>query len=835
MHRIVAALALVFCLTAGLAAAPPTSPKVTTPEAAFGFTLGTDRKLADWTQLVAYYQTLARESPRVRFANLGPTTEGRPFVLVTISAPENLARLEHYRQINAALADPRRTTPAQAQELIAQGKSILVLTVNIHSTEIASSQTAAQFAYDMATEDTPEVREILRDDIILLVPSLNPDGQQLVVDWYKKYLGTPYEGMGPVVLYQKYVGHDDNRDWYMFTQKETRLTVEKVLGPWRPQVLYDVHQMGPTGPRLFLPPWVDPIDPNVDPILVASMNALGMDTARDLIGQGMDGVLVDGVYDGWSPARQYAVYHGGLRLLSESASARIASPVDIPFDRLGRGIGYDAKVSKWNFPNPWPGGHWTLGDIVKYQLAAFFSVAHNVAMNREEFLRNYYTVNQHAVERRGSYIVPAEQSDPLATATLINTLREGGVEIERATADFEAGGNAYPAGSYIIRLGQPNGAFAKTLLEDQHYPDLRQYPGGPPQRPYDVTAQTLPLLLGVKVAAVADPVAAAAAPVTATVTAAPGRVAAGIDAAGYRLATQGQDALLATFALLRRQVAMERADDGTLYVRAGAGAEAALAQATRRFAVSATPVATLPSGLQTLHSPRVGLYASWVAQIDEGWTRFIFDQDGIPYTSIHDADLRAGDLRQRFDAILIPDQNPRSLINGNPAGRVPPEYAGGLGEDGTAALKTFVQQGGTLIALNQASLAFLDWTDGQVKDALAGDRAYYSPGSILQVSSHAEVSPAWGAPSTVAIFSLQSPAFALSGAAKSALDYSSDNPLLSGWLLGGDKLNGLSALATVPLGQGRLVLFGFKPQYRAQSQATYRYLFNAMLESAATK
>ncbi|MGH9518546.1 MAG: peptidase M14, partial [Terriglobales bacterium] len=481
----------------------------------------------------------------------------------------------------------------------------------------------------------------------------------------------------------------------------------------------------------------------------------------DLIGQCMDGVLVDVVYDGWSPARQYAVYHGGLRLLSESASARIASPVDIPFDRLGRGIGYDAKVSKWNFPNPWPGGHWTLGDIMHYQLAAFFSVAHNLAVNREEFLRNYYTVNQHAVERQGTYIVPAAQSDPLATATLINTLREGRVEIGRATAAFEAGGNAYPAGSYLIRLGQPNGAFAKTLLEDQHYPDLRQYPGGPPQRPYDVTAQTLPLLLGVKVTLVEGAVTATASPVTSPVAAPAGQVGDAAAAAGYRLATQGQDALLATYALLRQNAEVQRAGDGTLYVAAGANAGAALAQTARRFAVSATPVATLPSGLRTLHLPRVGLYASWVAQIDEGWTRFIFDQDGIPYTSIHDADLRVGDLRQRFDAILIPDQNPRSLINGNPAGRVPPEYAGGPGTSGMDNLKTFVQQGGTLIALNQASLAFLDWTGGQVKDALAGDRAYYSPGSILQVTSHPDVPAAWGAAPQVAIFSLQSPAFAL--------------------------------------------------------------------------
>lgn len=841
-----ALLALAGTLASPLVAAPGPAPaKVTPPADFFGFQLGADRKLADWAQLTAYYQKLAQQSRRIRFADLGKTTEGRPFVLVTISDPANLAQLAHYQRINAELADPRSTPPAVADRLIAEGKSILVITCNIHSTEIASSQTAAEFAYEMATGSTPEIQNILRNDIILLVPSLNPDGQQLVVDWYKKYLGTPYEGMSPVVLYQKYVGHDDNRDWYMFTQAETRLTVEHVLNPWHPQILYDVHQMGANGPRLFLPPWVDPIDPNVDPIIVTGMNAVGMDTARELTAQGKSGVLVDGVYDGFSPARQYIVYHGGLRLLTESASVRIASPETMPFDRLGKGIGYDAKVAKWNFPEPWPGGEWHLGDIVSYQLAAFYSIARNMAVNRELFLRSFYTVGQHAIARSAhadwpfAYVVPAAQKNPLATATLVNTLREGGVEIHRADAPFSAVGRSFASGSYIIPLDQPYGSFAKTLLEDQHYPDIRQYPGGPPQRPYDVTAQTLPLLLGVDAVAVPQAFTASSRLVAAPVHATPGSVPSA-PAAGYRFRSQNNGSLLALWSLLADGAKAERlaggSAPGAIFLPNQPGLSAKLAPLAATDAVS-LDAAVAPSVPEvTVRLPRVALYQSWVPQIDEGWTRWIFDQDHIPYTRIQDADLRRGDLNARFDAIIIADQNARSIENGNPASRVPPEYAGGVGSAGMANLKAFVQAGGTLVALNQASLAFLDWTGGAVQNALegVGNTAFYSPGSILAAQADPSNPLAWGADPQVAIFSQQSPAFTVRAPATSAVTYGSGNALLSGWLLGGDKLPGRSALALMPLGAGHLVLFGFKPQYRAQSEAAYRFLFNALLLSAAS-
>ena len=839
---------LLFGTIAAALQAPAESAHLTSPTEAFGFAPGADRKLADWKELTAYYQKLAGESDRIRYQELGKTTEGRPFLALTISSPENLQHLEEYKSITRQLSDPRATSPEAAKALVARGKMILVVTCNVHSTEIASSQSAAEFAYRLANGNTPEIQDILNNVILVLVPSLNPDGEQLVADWYRKYLGTPYEGSSPVVLWNKYVGHDDNRDWYAFTQQESKLLVTGVLNVFHPQVLYDLHQMSPYGPRLFLPPWVDPIDPNVDPLLESSMNALGMNTALEVQQGGRKGVLVDGVYDLWSPARCYMCYHNTLRVLTESASANLASPIDIPFAKLDKGIGYDAKVRRWNFPDPWMGGTWRMSDIVDYQIAAFFSIARNAADYRERYLQNFYTIASHSLKPEDApyaYVLPAEQRDRAATARLVNTLRLGEVEIERATAPFAAGGKQYASGSYIVPLAQPYGRWAKTLLEVQHYPEIAQYPGGPLQRPYDVTAQTLPMLFGVGADAVAQPFQASTEPVRED-AAARGSVA-GDGRHGYLFADQTNSSLYALFALLSKHVRAYRLTGagytpGAIYLPRQPGLEAALREVAGRFAVTVQPAASAPGGSAlAVTLPRIALYQSWVPSMDEGWTRWIFDTNGIPYTRVVDADIRKGALGQRFDALVLPDNAPLAITEGS-RGRgaesgppVPPEYTGGLGPDGVASLHEFVSGGGTVIALNKASGVYAGKDTAAVTDMVEGVPAknFYIPGSILSVTLDPANPIDFGMPATTPIFFEQSPVFKVSGEAKSAATYAGDHPLLSGWLLGGSYLAGKSALVEEPVGKGRLVLFGFRPQYRGQSEATYPLLFNALLLSSS--
>jgi hypothetical protein len=781
MKRILTAI---FLLSVTLSAQ---TQHITSPTEAFGFQPGADRKLADWKELTAYFKKLSSESNRVRFEEVGKTTEGRPFVTVTISAAENLVKLEHYKQIQARLADPRETTAEEAKELIAEGKTVLVVTCNIHSTEIASSQSSAEFAYQLATGEAPRIRGILQNVIVVLVPSLNPDGRQLVVDWYKKYLGTPYEGASPVVLWHHYTGHDDNRDWSSFTQVETRLAVEKVINPWHPQILYDLHQQGQDAARIYLPPFVDPFDPNIDPILISSINALGSNTALEISQSGKKGVLSYGVYDFWSPLRDYIAYHNGLRILTESASADIASPVNIPFERLARGIGYDAKVSSWNFPDPWKGGDWHLGDIVNYQIAAFFSIANSAAVNRERYLDNFYQIGVRALHHTDwpyAYVVPAQQDDPATTAKLINALRIGAVDVEQATADFDAGGNRYSKGSYIVRLAQPYGSFAKTLLEIQHYPNIAQYPGGPLQRPYDVTAQTLPLLFGVTAVAVQDPFDAQESAVDrAKVTLA--SLEKSTNGNGYLIADHTNSSLYALFDLLKQGAEVYRltgsgAEPGTIFVPQQEGIDEKLQALAKKYPLEIHAAAAVPAGnALKVRLPRIALYQSWVASMDEGWTRFIFDQNAIPYTRIVDADIRKGNLNDRFDVIVLPDNSARAITTGRggfgegPGGepgapqaaagqtpgvrpaqgnaqgnenhgpKIPPEFTGGLGDDGVASLKAFTENGGTIVALNKASQVYAQKNSELVSDASASfDRKafYISKGDCARASAGKRIS-----------------------------------------------------------------------------------------------
>lgn len=612
-----------------------------------------------------------------------------------------------------------------------------------------------------------------------------------------------------------------------------------------------------------------------------------MNTALEIAQTGKQGVLSYGVYDFWSPLRDYVAYHNGLRILTESASVDIASPVNIPFGRLAKGIGYDAKVATWNFPNPWKGGEWHLSDIVDYQLDAFFSITNNAAVYRERYLNNFYQIGLRAVNRKtgpSAYVIPADQANPATTARLINILRIGDVDVKKATSDFDADGKHYPRGSYIVPLAQPYGGFAKTLLETQHYPDTPEYPGGPLQRPYDVTAQTLPLLFGVTAVEVNDKVKVATIDVDVAKPAA-GHFEKSSTGNGYLIADHTNSSLYALFALLAENVKTYRltgsgSEPGTIYVPQRQGIDAKLEALAEKFPIDIRPAFSAPTGAALLvHLPRIGLYQSWVPSMDEGWTRWIFDQNGIPYTKLVDADIRKGDLVQRFDVILIPDNSAsaitsgrrgfegerpatpsalqtegtgtgrRGLSGGRPAPtagprtgddsthgpQTPPEFKGGLGESGLASLQSFTEAGGTVITLNKASEIYTEKDGGEVVNALdtVDRKAFFIPGSILRVAVDTNNPIAFGSTPTVPIFYENGPTFRVNGDAHSIAFFNTDKPLLSGWILGGQFLKGTSVIADEPIGKGRIILFGFRPQYRAQSEVTYKFLFNALLYSSS--
>ena len=785
---------------------------IPTPESHFGHPIGADKILLDWDQVVSYFYKLDKAAPTmIRVKEAGKSVEGRPFMEAIISSPENIRQLDKYMDIQHRLADPRITSPSQAEQLFAQGKNIVMMTCSIHASEVASTHSAIEFAYKMLTDQSPRFQMIRQNTILILVPSLNPDGVDIVTRWYRKTLNTPYEGSNPPELWQHYVGHDNNRDWYIFSQPETRAAIG-IQNTWHPEIVYDVHQQGADASRIFIPPWLDPIEPNVDPILSQEMNMIGTSMATDLTAAAKTGVAIHAAYDFWTPSRHYQSFHGGLRILTESASAKLASPITVKFDELStHPLGYNAQQRSWNYLEPWPGGTWRLRDIIDYQLIAFESCLYNAAIHREDMLRNFYKVGQRAAARTKPYawVVPAQQRDPGATRRMLETLAYGLVEINRA-----------PNGDHVILMQQPYSSWAKAVLERQQYPNDLLYPGGPPKRPYDTTAETLPLLFGVDAHPVDEPVTGPLTREQFPFYAPPPQAWSAADTDSWHTVA----------AVWKRGKSVWRNQQTGDFSASGKGPD-----------------------WKEIRAPRIALYKSWMASMDEGWTRWLFDFFDFPYKDVTNADLQAGDLKTKYDVIIFPDQNANAILNGYRKGTMPDEYTGGVGASGVAAIKQFANSGGTVLCFNHAAQFCAAQLGADAKNVLSGRVAnagdefggglgggnprgnagagsagdFYSPGSLLNVKLDLSSPLTRGLPEDITIWSEQSPAFATSQ--QSVATYPATDILASGWLLGPKLIANKSAIIDAKVGEGHVVLYGMRPQYRAQSYQSFKLLFNALI------
>ena len=786
------------CVLLFAASAAASAQAIPSPKDVLGFTPGDDRKLASWAQTVDYFKKLDAASDRMIFEEIGKSTMGAPFVYATVSSPANLKDLAKYREINDKLADPRKikSSDAAAKRLIAQGKTIVLITFGIHSTEVGSYLSSMLIAHELASSSDPRIRKILDNTIILIVPSLNPDGVDIVKNWYDKTLGTPYEGTSPPELYHKYVGHDNNRDWYAFTQVETQLTVDKIHNVWHPQIVHDVHQQGTNGARLFLPPYMPPVEPNVPKQIVEGFTELGTYMANDLRKKGLQGITTNTTYDAWTPARAYSHYHGGVRILSETASAKIASPITIKFEDLrGASGGLDAKVESPNFGPVWKGGEWKLRNITDYMTAAAFSLLDHAADNRERWLSRFYEIGKEAVRPRKDGELNAlvfHQNQDSGTFRLIDILRRGDLEILESTRPVNLDGNEFPKGAKLVRIDQPYGSFAKALIEIQKYPDLKDG-SGQPIAPYDVTAHDVGLLHNSDITVINSPV----------------------ELNGFK-----------------REVVPN-------YTRTGAQ-----------------------------YLTNAAIYKSHVPSMDEGWTRWVFWDNQRQFRSLTDGDIGSIDVTKEFSEstsgirrIIFPDLSPNAILNGHRKGSMPDEYVGGLGSEGVENLKKFVEAGGTLVFLNRASNFAIEQFNLPVKDVTAGlaRKDFYIPGSILRTELDTTHPIAKGMPPRSIAWFENSPVFEIQtdplasvsspSVSEGALPdgratdttgltrnfriiarYPSDPKqiLLSGWALGTEKIAGKAALVEFTVGKGKIVLFGFRPQYRGQSLATFPLLFNAI-------
>jgi hypothetical protein len=794
-----------------------TPNSIPSPRAVFGFNPGDDRTIADWKQITDYFARLDKASDRVQVQNIGTSTLGRQMIAAFISAPENIRNLEKYKVIQAALADPRKVANnSERDRLIAEGKTVVVISCSIHSTEIVASQMSTQLAYNLASANDPDTLQILHNTILILIPSPNPDGVDIVANWYRKTLGAANEGSSPPELYHYYAGHDDNRDWFMLDLKETKAVTRLFWKEWFPEIVYDIHQQGSNGSRFFVPPFYDPPNPHIAPLLLRQVGLIGHKMAADVTAAGFKGILTNALYDTWwhGGFRTAPYFHNSIGILTEASSARIMSPSNVTREQLARsgtrGM-RSAMEATTNFPDPWPGGAWHPRDIMQMELIACHSMLSLASNYRADYLRNFYELGKANLASTPSseplaYLIPAGQGRDENVAKMIGALVEQGVEVYRldkelhalharqflATSVFaassvrvnfnslalepEAAAREVPAGSYIIFLNQPYRQNVLALFEPQVYPD-RTTATGEAERPYDVAGWTLPLMMGVESRAVIS------------ISEPPNE---------------------------RRVTLIKNEND----VR-------------KDFALQLWTSDKSPIANPVKPGIRIAIYQnSRAGNMDEGWTRYVFDTFNVPFQSLRETAIGEGNLRSRFDAIVLPSEQTRGAADADVSGD---ESARGINDRGFINLARFVDDGGTLICFDGSCGNLIKQWKLPLRNVLEGVRSsdFYCPGSILRIDVDTSNPIARTMSKETDAYFINSSAFEATDVAriKIVARYAKENVLRSGWLRGEDRIKDKIALAEVTMGKGRIVLFAFRPQHRGQTWGTFPLIWNAINES----
>lgn len=851
--HIVFSLTLAAVTLASGVTSPAIGQEIPSPEAFFGHEMGADRQLVRWDRLVEYYETLGASSDRMIVENVGPSTLGNPFLVIYVSSPANLARLDEIRRLNAILSDPRGHTQAQIDAAIEESEVVFVQGYGLHSTEVASSQTAAEVLYLFATRTDDVMEQILDETVSIIVPAMNPDGNIIVTDWYDRWVGTEYEGEGPPELYHPYIGHDNNRDAFMQNTVESRYVAEILFRDFVPQAFIDHHQMGPYTARIYLPPYAEPIRPEADPIVWRELDWYGGQMALKMDENNLPGAIGAAIYSGWGHFGFHWItpFHNIAGMLTESASARLATPLYVHPDQLGGSRALPEYEEQTTFPSPWEGGWWHVRDIVERQIVATFSPLELAAKNRETVLRNAYNKASRQTQRGRegevkAYVIPADQHDPLTMQKMVNKLLLQGVTVERATRAFTHEGRAYGGGSYVVSMAQPKRGVIRWLLGRTFYPDnsYTRDRQGNPIRPYDMSTDNLAEFMGVRVDPVGSPVEAALTRVNGTIDPS-GTVALG--RYGYLLDGRLNDAFEAANRLFAAGAQVSRVrEDGQGFRRgdfivAPDAEDAVVREVAEMTGVDFGSLDNDPSGsIYPLTQQRIGLFQRYYGgNIDEGWTRWLLEDFFFPYTTIMDDEILRGALAARWDVIILPADSRQMMVEGpDDRGDMPPEYRSGFGQEGLQALDAFVEEGGTLITFAQAGELAIHDLDLPVRDAVEGvwGNDFWAPGSTLRVDVDTGHPLAYGMPEdALATFLAGGQVYETVPGARSSdvhriATYPERDILQSGWLLGEETIAQMAAMVEVEKGQGSVVLIGFRPQHRAQTHGTYKFLFNALME-----
>ena len=922
-------------------APPALQSTVTSPKAFFGFNMGDDYSLANYQQLKGYWSKLERESDRVKVINIGTTEEGRPQVVAIVTSAANHRRLGRYQQIARRLALADGVNPTEARSLAAEGKSVVWIDAGIHSNETLCPQALIETVYQIVAGTDDETLRIL-DDVIILFVHANPDGHDLVADWYMREKEPTKRTLGGIPrLYQKYIGHDNNRDFYANTQAETRNLNRLMYREWFPQVMYNHHQTGPAGTVLFCSPFRDPFNYFCDPLVINGIDSVGAAMMQRFLTEGKPGATVrsGASYSTWfnGGIRTTTSFHNIIGIMSETIGG--PAPTRIPLLTA-------KQLPKGDYLAPIPPQTWHFRQSVDYSVTANKALLDYASRHREQLLYNIWLMGHNAIERgnrdswtvtpkvvaaaqagqratppaggRGGragqggaaeferlfhdptrrdprgYILPSDQPDFPTATKFINTLLATGVRVHRATADFTVAGRKYPVGSYVVKSSQAFRAHVLDMFEPQDHPNDFAYPGGPPIRPYDSAGYTPAFQMALKFDRILDAFDAPLEEIKEeSLPPPPARVADAKDAVGFFLSPRINDAFRAVNRLqkageeVRRLqkpavVAGKTYPPGTFFIPKKPTTlpllEAIAAEIGTPFQGSQ---AAPGSEAVSLKKVRIGLWDRFGGSIPSGWTRWILERFEFPFQVVYAPELDKGNLRDKFDVLILVDGaynvrggggpgGPDGAGDGpdeagapaagdrpaaaNPAGANPrPAATGNREQRGSITptttipqLRKFLDAGGTILTIGSSTrigrelglpiadhLADID-RNGQERPL--SPEKYYVPSSVLRLRVDPANPLAWGLTDEVDVMFSASPTFRFTAGARSA-DlhrvgwFDSKSPLRSGWAWGQEYLEGGIAIVDAGVGKGRIVLFGPQVLFRGQSHGTFKFVFNGIVQS----
>ncbi len=848
--------------------------KIQDPESFFGYKPGADRMLFTYEELITYLQKIDAQSDKMKMVEIGKSPMGRPMYIAFLSSAENIARLDELKKINKKLALDTNLSKDDRAQMIKDGRVFVLGTLSMHSGEVGPAQASPLIAHELITSKDEKILKWLDDVVYMMVPNHNPDGMNMIVENYLKYCGTKYEGSSMPGVYHKYVGHDNNRDFITLSQSDNAAIAKIYNLDWYPQVMVEKHQMGSTGVRYFVAPPHDPIAENIDAGMWNWVSLFGANLIKDMTRDGLEGVAQHTIFDMyWPGSTETALWKNVIGLLTESASAKTATPIFIESNELSvRGKGLSEYKKSINMPKPWPGGWWRLGDIVNYEISSTKSLLKTASLHRKDILefRNDMAiseVNKGKTEAPFYYIFPQKQHDYSELVNLVHLLKKHGVSVYKLKDAITLEGKNYEVGDLVVPLAQPFRAFIKEVLESQEFP-LRHYtPNGEIIKPYDITTWSLPLHRGVESSEINTYVDLSAK----LEIVSPKHIRLQTEIPEFKavlLSANNNESYQLVFDALNKGTKIDRIEeafevDGTTYpkgsflIHSNSKKDDSFKKSYNWLKVKPALLNEIPEVKKTsMKNPRIALVETYMHDMDAGWTRYVFDSYKVAYKVLKPHEIEGADLQENFDVVVFPNNNKSILMAGKYSSgggnyspsSYPPEYAKGMGKKGLNELLKFVDNGGVVVSweasteLFNQNLSIDKGKDGKEDFRLPfreigsslRKQGLYCPGSLVKIQLLKDHPLTYGMPSELGVFSRGYPVFQTSIPGfdmdrRVIGKFPEKGIFMSGYVENEELMANKSALIWLKKGKGQLVLLGFNPQFRASTQGAFKLLFNSLL------